>query len=124
MLATFWLATTLPVTLAMNMTSSCWSTSLQQFLNLTGHDDLFVGRHDPQLDPALMAMNRHLTPGAFIAERIEQNAEPIQVGADRGPQPRGVHPDPARKNNGIGSIQQQQIRPQVMPHRGYKHIQG
>src|SRR5579884_2570697 len=85
--ATFCVATTLPVTLAMNMGTLACSydpARLQQLLRLSGDDQLLVGRHDPELHPAVRSMNRHLAPGVVVLQAIELDAEPVEVGADFG----------------------------------------
>src|SRR5262245_45151698 len=113
--ATFWVATTLPVTLARNMGPSL--ARGQQVPGLPGDDQFLVGRHDPKLHPATAAVNRHLAFRRIISERVEVDAEPVQVGTDRRADRRRVFADAAREHDGVGPVQQEQVRPEVMPDR-------
>src|SRR5437879_5774553 len=69
--ATFWVATTLPVTLARNMGTSL--AGGQELLGLPGDDQLFVGRHRPDLHAAVAAVDRRLAPGPLVLGRVEEN---------------------------------------------------
>src|SRR5262249_21691344 len=96
--ATFWVATTLPVTFATNMARP--SCAGEQVARLPRHDDLLVGRHRPQLHPAVVGVDGRLAPGRPIALAVEPDAEPLQPGADRLAHRHRVLADPAREDDG------------------------
>src|SRR5579871_6566590 len=83
--ATLCVATTLPVTFAMNM-----PLPRQKFLGLPRHDDFLVRRHDPHLDAATGGVQWHFALRFSVADRIEADAEPVEVRADGGPHGGGV----------------------------------
>src|SRR5438067_4842957 len=86
--ASFCVATTLPVTLAMNISVSAkpqavpHSGALQEIARLPGDDQLLVGRHRPQLDAAAHRVEPGLALGVVVQRRIDHDAEPVEVGAD------------------------------------------
>src|SRR4051812_14423872 len=89
---TFLVATTVPGTPATNMVPSL---PRQQGLCLPGDDQLLVRRHDPHLYPARPVVDRHLALRLPVAHRVEGDAEPVQVRADRRAHGRGVLADAA-----------------------------
>ena len=56
--------------------------------------------------------------------RIELDAEPVEIGADGRTHARRVFADAAGEDDGVGPVQEQQIRPEVVPHRGDEHIES
>src|SRR5262249_36414476 len=98
--ATFCVATTLPVTFARNMRSSL---PRQQGLRLPGDDHLLVRRHDPQLHPAVAAVNGGFALRRLVARGVQDDAEPVQVGTDGGADGRRVFADAAGEDDGVGA---------------------
>ena len=115
-------ATTLPVTLATNMVLISLAINAAR---LPGDDQFFIGRHDPKLHAAILGVDRGFAFGVVIFDRIEVNAEPIQVAHTSAARIRdGVFPDAAGEDDGVGSAQQKQVRPQIMPHRRHINVKS
>src|SRR5690348_4466532 len=66
----FCVATTLPVTLATNMRDR--SVGFQEFFSLSGDDEFFVRRHDPDLRAARFGADRAFALGCGVGGRIER----------------------------------------------------
>src|SRR5438132_1419257 len=117
--ATFWVDTTLPVTLASNIGTS----RAKQIAGLAGNNQFLVGRHDPDLNPALIAVHRRLPLGLSISNGVERDAEPIETRAhfatDRG----RILTDAARKNDCVGAVEKKQVGAEVVTHRGDEYVQ-
>src|SRR5438132_12678962 len=75
----FCVATTLPVTLARNMVASLG----KQCLRLPGDDQLFIGRHDPDLHAAARSVNGRLALRLIVSCRVQHNAKPVKIGTNR-----------------------------------------
>src|SRR5437764_10076549 len=88
MLATFWVATTLPVTRPTNIGSmprglgSGRLAVLQEVAGLAGDDDLLVGRDRPDLHARPLGRDERLARGVGVLLGVERDAEPVQVPAD------------------------------------------
>src|SRR5437773_9392639 len=103
--ASFCVATTLPVTLARNISTSPPSI-LQPLLCLPGDDQFFVGWHGPNLHATGHRVDWHFTLCLVIADRIQVDSKPIQVRAYCRTNGRRVFADASRKNNCVRAVQQ------------------
>src|SRR4051794_7030006 len=118
--ATFCVATTKPLTRARNMVPSL--LRFEKRLRLPRHDQLLVGRHDPQLHPAVGRVNGRLALGRLVARLVQADAEPVEVRTHRLAHPGRVLADAAGEHDGVGAVVQQQVSAEVVPYGADEHV--
>ena len=98
--AVFCVATTLPVTLATNIGLA---SPFQQLTSLPRDDDLFVGRHDPNLRAAGAGGDQSFAARSRIGLLIEHDAQFGQIAENGRPSADAVLANAAGQDDGVGA---------------------